>query len=201
MAPAMAHRPPFPVGWFAVATVGEVPVGALVPLAAFGRDLAVGRAPGGRALVSGFRYLIMGALGASFYLLGVSYFYAATGTLNMADLAFKIQNSSGELDPMLTILAMVFLFVFGTKAAIFPLFFWLPGPYFQPSAGLSAFFGGILTKVGVYAIFRTFTLLFRHAPSFTHELLLVLAALTIFIGVFGALLLAAMFIFSRRDFK
>ena len=52
MAPAMAHRPPFPVGWFAVATVGEVPVGALVPLAAFGRDLAVGRAPGGRALVT-----------------------------------------------------------------------------------------------------------------------------------------------------
>jgi len=133
------------------------------------------------------KYLVINLIASTFFLIGLALLYRTMGTLNMADLAFKIQNSSGELDPMLTILAMVFLFVFGTKAAIFPLFFWLPGPYFQPSAGLSAFFGGILTKVGVYAIFRTFTLLFRHAPSFTHELLLVLAGLTIFIGVFGAL--------------
>ncbi len=48
----MVHRPPFPVGWFAVAAVDELPVGALMPLAAFGRDLAVGRSPGGRALVT-----------------------------------------------------------------------------------------------------------------------------------------------------
>jgi multicomponent Na+:H+ antiporter subunit D len=82
---------------------------------------------------------------------------------------------------------MVFLFVFGTKAAIFPLYFWLPGPYFPPPAGISTFFGGILTKVGVYAIFRTFTLIFRHEPSFTHELLLALSAFTMLFGVLGAI--------------
>jgi multicomponent Na+:H+ antiporter subunit D len=107
------------------------------------------------------------------------------GTLNMADLALKMQTQAEN--PLLTVLAMVFLFVFGTKAAIFPLYFWLPGPYYPPPAGISAFFGGILTKVGVYAIFRTFTLLFRHDPSFTHELLLAISAATMIFGVLGAI--------------
>ena len=98
-------------------------------------------------------------------------------TLNMADLALKVQILPDSDGTLFTVLAMVFLFVFGTKAAIFPLYFWLPGPYFPPPSGISAYFGGILTKVGVYAIFRTFTLIFCHNPSVTHELLLVIAAL------------------------
>ncbi len=133
------------------------------------------------------KYLIINLIASTFFLIGLSVLYGTMGTLNMADLAYKIQSSSGELNATLTILSMVFLFVFGTKAAIFPLYFWLPGPYFQPSAALSAFFGGILTKVGVYAIFRTFTLIFVHDPSFTHELLLILAVATMLLGVFGAL--------------
>lgn len=131
------------------------------------------------------KYLVINLIASTFFVIGLALLYRAMGTLNMADLALKIQSQPG--DPLLTVLAMVFLFVFGTKAAIFPLYFWLPGPYFPPPAGISAFFGGILTKVGVYAIFRTFTLIFRHEPSFTHELLLALAALTMLLGVLGAI--------------
>ena len=131
------------------------------------------------------KYLVINLIASTFFVIGLALLYRAMGTLNMADLALKIQTQPG--DPLLTILAMVFLFVFGTKAAIFPLYFWLPGPYFPPPAGISAFFGGILTKVGVYAIFRTFTLIFRHEPSVTHELLLALSALTMLLGVLGAI--------------
>jgi multicomponent Na+:H+ antiporter subunit D len=131
------------------------------------------------------KYLVINLIASTFFIVGLALTYRAMGTLNMADLALKIQTQPAN--PLLTVLAMVFLFVFGTKAAIFPLYFWLPGPYFPPPAGISAFFGGILTKVGVYAIFRTFTLIFRHDPSFTHELLLVLSALTMLLGVLGAI--------------
>ena len=132
--------------------------------------MALGSQPG--QLRETVKYVVINLIASTFFLISLAVLYRTMGTLNMADLAYKIQMTSGELDPTLTILALVFLFVFGTKAAIFPLYFWLPGPYFQPAAGLSAFFGGILTKVGVYAIFRTFTLIFRHDPSVTHELLL-----------------------------
>jgi multicomponent Na+:H+ antiporter subunit D len=131
------------------------------------------------------KYLVINLIASTFFLVGLALLYRAMGTLNMADLALKVQTEPHQ--PLFTVLAMIFLFVFGTKAAIFPLYFWLPGPYFPPPAGISAFFGGILTKVGVYAIFRTFTLIFRHNPAFTHELLLALSALTMLLGVLGAI--------------
>lgn len=131
------------------------------------------------------KYLVINLVASTFFLIGLALLYRTMGTLNMADLALKVQGLPAS--PLLTVIAMVFLFVFGTKAAIFPLYFWLPGPYFPPPAGISAFFGGILTKVGVYAIFRTFTLIFRHEPSVTHELLLALSAFTMILGVFGAI--------------
>ena len=131
------------------------------------------------------KYFVINLMASTFFLIGLALIYRTMGTLNMADLALKIQTVPGN--PLLTVLAMVFLFVFGTKAAIFPLYLWLPGPYFPPPAGISAFFGGVLTKVGVYAIFRTFTLLFRHNPAVTHELLLAIAAFTMILGVLGAI--------------
>ena len=147
--------------------------------------LALGSQPG--RLRETVKYLVLNLIASTFFLIGLAMLYTSVGTLNMADVAYRIHTADADLGPTLTVLALVFLFVFGAKAAIFPLYFWLPGPYFQPGAGLSAFFGGILTKVGVYAIFRTFTLIFRHDPGFTHELLLVLAAASLLLGVFGAL--------------
>jgi multicomponent Na+:H+ antiporter subunit D len=79
------------------------------------------------------------------------------------------------------------------KAAIFPLFFWLPAAYHTPPAAVSAIFAGLLTKVGVYALVRVFTLIFVQETDFTHTVILILAALTMLTGILGAI--------SQRDFR
>ncbi|MBW3613289.1 MAG: Na+/H+ antiporter subunit D, partial [Chloroflexi bacterium] len=90
-------------------------------------------------------------------------------------------------EPVLeTTVAMLLLIVFGIKAAIFPLFFWLPASYHTPPVVVSAIFAGLLTKVGVYALIRTFTLLFVDDVGFTHGLLLAIAGLTMVVGAVGA---------------
>jgi multicomponent Na+:H+ antiporter subunit D len=81
---------------------------------------------------------------------------------------------------------MLFLVAFGIKAAIFPLFFWLPASYHTPPVAVSAIFAGLLTKVGVYALIRVFTLLFVQDVSYTHSLILIVAGLTMVTGVLGA---------------
>jgi multicomponent Na+:H+ antiporter subunit D len=81
---------------------------------------------------------------------------------------------------------MLFLVGFGIKAAVFPLFFWLPASYHTPPVAVSALFVGLLTKVGVYALVRLFTLLFLQDTAFTHTLILVLAGCTMVTGVLGA---------------
>jgi multicomponent Na+:H+ antiporter subunit D len=81
---------------------------------------------------------------------------------------------------------MLFLIAFGIKAAVFPLFFWLPASYHTPPVAVSAVFAGLLTKVGVYALIRVFTLLFTQDVGYTHTLILVLAGLTMVTGVLGA---------------
>ena len=69
---------------------------------------------------------------------------------------------------VLTPSAMLFLVAFGIKAAVFPLFFWLPAAYHTPPVAVSALFAALLTKVGVYALIRVFTLIFTHDVGFTH---------------------------------
>lgn len=103
----------------------------------------------------------------------------------MADLAVKIPQI--EETGILTVIAVMFLVVFGFKAAIFPLYFWLPGSYYSPPVPILALFGALLTKVGVYAIMRTYTLFFTMNIAFTHELLGIIAILTILAGCVGAL--------------
>ena len=103
--------------------------------------------PGGRALVSAFRYLIMGSLGASFYLLGVAYFYAATGTLNIADLA---QRAPGLLESKAVIGGLIFMFIgLGIKMALMPLHAWLPDAYADAPDTASPILAALLTKVAL----------------------------------------------------
>jgi multicomponent Na+:H+ antiporter subunit D len=83
-------------------------------------------------------------------------------------------------------ISMIFLLAFGIKAAIFPLFFWLPASYHTPPVAISAIFAGMLTKVGVYALMRAFTLLFIGQVEVTHTILLYLALATMVTGVLGA---------------
>ena len=98
-------------------------------LAALSAYALVGVA-GGKALVAAFRYLILGTLGASFYLLGVVFFYAATGALNMADLAQQLSDDPELMKSKAMIAGTTFVFIgLGIKMALFPLHGWLPGAY------------------------------------------------------------------------
>jgi multicomponent Na+:H+ antiporter subunit D len=145
--------------------------------------LSLGNEPG--QLQESFKYLVLNLLASTVFVASVGILYGVTGTLNMADLALKMAQT--EQSGLMTALSMLFLFVFGAKAAIFPLFFWLPDSYPEPPTAVSAIFGGLLTKVGVYALIRTFTLLFVQDITFTHGFILVLAALTMIIGVLSAI--------------
>ncbi|HSJ35066.1 MAG TPA: Na+/H+ antiporter subunit D [Acidimicrobiia bacterium] len=138
---------------------------------------------GSRAQVRhGMTYVVISLLASTLFISGVALVYAATGTVNMADLAVRL----AEIDPGIRSgLGVLFLVVFGIKAAIFPLFFWLPDSYPTAAAPITAIFAGLLTKVGVYAIIRSQTLLFAGQERST--LLLVVAGLTMLIGVLGAI--------------
>ncbi|MDK2847134.1 MAG: multicomponent Na+:H+ antiporter subunit [Desulfuromonadales bacterium] len=135
-------------------------------------------------LEGGVKYVILNLVASAFFLTALGILYGLVGTLNMADIARHLQTA--EQSGLVSALAMLFLVAFGIKAALFPLFSWLPASYHTPPVAVSAVFAGLLTKVGVYALVRAFTLLFIRDISFTHELILVLAAMTMLTGVLGA---------------
>jgi multicomponent Na+:H+ antiporter subunit D len=131
------------------------------------------------------KYVTLNLLSSALFLAAVGLLYGVAGTLNMADLASRL---AAVPEPgFVTALAMLFLVAFGIKAALFPLFFWLPASYHTTPAAVSAIFAGLLTKVGVYALVRVFTLLFVGDVDYTHTLLLVLAGLTMLTGMLGAI--------------
>jgi multicomponent Na+:H+ antiporter subunit D len=131
------------------------------------------------------KYIIVNVLSSAMFVISVAYLYSIVGTLNMAQLSVRVAevNQPG----ILSVIAISFLVVFGLKGAIFPLFFWLPGAYNAPPIPIIALFGALLTKVGIYSIFRTYTLIFYHDQPYTHTILAVLSLLTIIVGVIGAI--------------
>lgn len=138
-----------------------------------------------RAQLDGtFRYAVLNLLGTLMFLLAVAIVYGSTGSLNMADLALRLPvvDSSAAL----AIATALFLTAFGIKAAYFPLFFWLPASYHTAPITVSTIFAGLLTKVGVYACFRVFTLFLPLDAAGLRELTAVMAAGTMLFGVFGA---------------
>ncbi len=140
---------------------------------------------GERAQLEGaIKYVTLNLMASALFLAGVGILYGVTGALNMADLARRLEQV--RQPGLVTALALLFLIAFGIKAAMFPLFFWLPASYHTPPVAVSALFSGLLTKVGVYALIRVFTLLFVQDVEFTHTLILVLAGLTMVTGVLGA---------------
>ena len=148
---------------------------------------------GERAQMEGaVKYVTLNLLSSAIFLSAIGLLYGITGTLNMADIAVKL--GAAENTGMVDVIAVMFMVAFGIKAAAFPLFFWLPASYHTGPVAVSALFAGLLTKVGVYALFRVFTLIFNQNVDFTHELLLWMAALTMLTGVLGA---AAQFEFRR----
>jgi multicomponent Na+:H+ antiporter subunit D len=148
---------------------------------------------GERAQMEGaIKYVTINLFSSAIFLTAVGLLYGMVGTLNMADIAIKLPDAHSE--PMVNVLALLFLASFGIKAGAFPLFFWLPASYHTPLVAVSAVFAGLLTKVGVYALYRVFSLMFVGDVDFTHNLLLWLGVLTMVTGVFGA---AAQFEFRR----
>ncbi len=141
---------------------------------------------GGEAaqLEGSIKYVALNLLSSALFLAGVGILYGMAGTLNMAQLAVVVQE--GGHGGLVTMVAVMFMLGFGIKAGMFPLFFWLPASYPTPPAAVSAIFSGLLTKVGVYALIRMFTLVFCNDIAFTHGLLLVAAGLTMLTGVLGA---------------
>ncbi|WP_330476509.1 Na+/H+ antiporter subunit D [Terrabacter sp. C0L_2] len=130
---------------------------------------------------AGTTYVVVSLLSSALFLVGIAAVYAATGTVNLAQLAIRI----GDLPSgVALVLQLSLLTAFAIKAAVFPLSAWLPDSYPTAPAPVTAVFAGLLTKVGVYAIIRTQTLLFPDSPL--QGLLMWAALLTMVIGILGA---------------
>jgi multicomponent Na+:H+ antiporter subunit D len=142
---------------------------------------------GGRKaqLEGAVKYMALNILASTFFLTGIGILYGITGTLNMANLSQKILLVEDQSIVNLT--AMFFLIGFGIKSAVFPLYFWLPSSYHTPPSAVAAVFGGLLTKVGIYALFRVFTLIFI-PNEFIKIVFMGIGVMTILTGVFGALI-------------
>ena len=138
----------------------------------------------------GVHYVVLNLVASGLFLVGLSLVYAATGTLNMADVGQRLAQLQDPHLLFARVAALVLLVVFGLKAAMLPLYFWLPGTYAAASAPVAALFA-IMTKVGVYSIVRVHWQLFGSeagsAALAVADWLLPLALTTSVLGVLGAL--------------
>ncbi len=135
-------------------------------------------------LDGGVKYVVINLVATLLFITALGLTYGMTGTLNMADLHMKLAqvDNSG----LRAAVAMLFVAAFGIKAAIFPLYFWLPAAYHTLPPSVAAVYAGLLTKVGVYALIRLATLVFAAEAAVIRPVLLVLAVLTMVSGVLGA---------------
>jgi multicomponent Na+:H+ antiporter subunit D len=136
-------------------------------------------------LEGAIKYVALNFLASALFLAGIGILYGTAGTLNMADLAVKLPMVENQ--GLVTLAAVFFIICFGIKAAMFPLYFWLPASYHTPPVTITALIAGLITKVGVYALIRFFTLLFTTDTDFTHTVLLYAAVCTMVFGVLGAI--------------
>jgi multicomponent Na+:H+ antiporter subunit D len=149
---------------------------------------------GNRATVAAFRYLLVGTIGASFYLLGIGFLYAATGSLNMADLAEKL---APIMDSRVVVVAIVMIMLgFGIKMAAFPLHGWQPDAYTYSHPAATPLIAGVMAKVPAYAALRFFFFIMPATAGPVHKALQVmgiLAAAGIIIGSIMAI--------AQKDFR
>jgi len=135
-----------------------------------------------RALTAAYNYLILGTIGATFFVIGIGFLFAATGTLNLADIANHI-STYGSDRTILTAFAFVVVGL-GLKVAVYPLHLWLPNAYTYAPSAVTAFLAGTATKVAIYALMRFMFTVFQ--PQFLFEvsalkfLLVPLAVLAMF---------------------
>ncbi len=137
-----------------------------------------------KQLEGAINYVTMNLLSSVIFLTAIAILYGLAGTLNMADLSEKIASHPNK--GLVQTTAILFFVAFGIKSAVFPLYFWLPSAYHTPPSAVGAIFGGLLTKVGIYAFLRVFSLIFIPDP-FLSQILIVVACLTLLTGALGAL--------------
>lgn len=130
---------------------------------------------------AGVTYVVVSLVSSVLFLAAIAMIYGALGTVNIAQISVRMAEISPDVQVILHVMLLV---AFGIKAAVFPLSFWLPDSYPTAPAPVTAVFAGLLTKVGVYAIIRTETILFP--GNQLGELLMVVALLTMIVGILGA---------------
>ncbi|MBI3101307.1 MAG: monovalent cation/H+ antiporter subunit D [Burkholderiales bacterium] len=139
---------------------------------------------------AGLHYVVLNLVASALFLVGLALVYALAGTLNMADLALRVAQLGPQQATLFKSAAMVLLVVFGLKAAIAPLYLWLPATYAASSAPVAALFA-IMTKVGVYSIIRVHGVILGehagHAAFAAQGWLLPAALATTVLGVLGML--------------
>lgn len=135
-------------------------------------------------LEGALKYVTINVISSAFFLIGIGILYGLTGSLNMAMLAKTLPLVQNQT--LVDIAVVFFLVSFGIKAAIFPLFFWLPASYHTAPIGFTALVVALLTKVGVYSLIRFFTIIYPLQGTLFQTLLLVLSAFTMVVGVLGA---------------
>lgn len=156
-------------------------------LVAMGRDR--------RAVMASYQYLLMGTVGATFYVLGIGILYLETGTLNLADLAVRLPQLG---DPRGTLAALAFITVgLSLKIALFPLHLWLPNAYVHAPSAVSAFIAATSSKVSLYVLMRYFFTIFSAVVVFdTHLTGAILVALSL-----AAMFIAAAVAIYQRNVK
>ena len=140
-------------------------------------------------LRAGVQYVIYNLAGSSLFLAALGTIYSATGTLNMADLALRVAQMPAGDTAVLRVGAVLLMLVFAIKAALVPLHFWLPSTYARAPGPVAALFA-IMTKVGIYAIIRFFTLVFPAdsvIERLAADILLPAALVTLIVGQLGVL--------------
>lgn len=130
------------------------------------------------------KYVTMNMLASVIFLTAIGILYGITGTLNMADLSQKIAQIENR--GLVSVTSLLFFVGFGIKSAVFPLYFWLPSSYHTPPSAIAAIFGGLLTKMGIYAMIRVFTLIFR-PDDFVLAVFVVIAIMTMITGALGTI--------------
>lgn len=145
---------------------------------------------GAERVRAGLHYVVLNLTGSALFLIALGMVYGASGTLNMADLSARAAQASGDQVPLLAAAGLLLLLVFALKAALLPLYFWLPRAYAAASAPVAALFA-IMTKVGIYAILRLATLMFGagagELTNLVQPWLWPLALATVGLGAIGAL--------------
>lgn len=135
---------------------------------------------------AGVHYVVLNLAGSALFLIAVSLLYGVTGTLNMADMGQRIAQLNPADRPLAITGGLLLFVVFGLKAAVVPLYFWLPNAYAAASGPVAALFA-VMTKLGIYSMVRVYSLVFASEPGLLLPWLWPLALLTLAIGIFGVL--------------